>query len=73
MQKGYFFRRVLGRACDDARGRDYLARKLATKERRIFTAEVDAFLQEQALKWEGDFSLPDMGHVTWPLLKYWVK
>lgn len=51
---------IIPRALDESRGDNPLAHSVENRGPRIFTEDIDMFMTEQAIEWEGDFSWQEM-------------
>lgn len=60
VEPGYIRRCLLPKAQDTSRGENSLAFQVDKRGPVIFTEDVDAFMVDQALQWEGDFSWQEM-------------
>ena len=51
---------VIPRALDESRGKNPLAFSVENRCARIFTEEIDMFMVDKCIEWEGDFSWQEM-------------
>ena len=56
----YIDKNLLPRALGEQRSEDPLAFKVDERQPTIFTEDVDAFMVDQGLKWDGEFSWQEM-------------
>ena len=64
VSRGYIRRCLLPNAMADDRGTSPLKTQVNNRKPRVFTEEMDQFMTDQALKWEGEFSWQDMANAV---------
>ena len=52
--------RLIAKATDETRSESPLAYQVSKRKPSIFTADVDAFMVEQSIKWDGEFTWQEM-------------